>query len=181
MNYQAEYDAKRMSAEAVAAEVLSGWRIGMDSSAAQTPTLLHAVTERARRKELENVRVHTLLDVYPLELFTDSGLLGRLTSVAWFSGGGSRKAVNGGYGDVIPNYYRDVPALIRENYDYDAFFVSVSPMDKHGYFSLATVCSYSPAMLEKSRRVYVEVNDCQPRAVCGMQLHVSQITFGSFT
>ena len=176
MNYQAQYEAKRMSAEAVAAQVQSGWLIGMDSSAGHTPTLISAVAARAKNSELEDVKVHTLLDVYPMEFFADNSLLGRLTNVAWFSGGGSRRAVNGGYGDVIPNYYRDIPKYIRAMYDYDAFFVSVSPMDKHGYFSLATVCSYSPAMMEKSRRIYLEVNDHQPRAVCGSQIHISQVT-----
>ncbi len=176
MNYRAEYEAKRMSAEQIAAQVQNDWVLGMDSSAGQTPVLMRALADRARKNELKNVKVHTLLDVYPMDFFADNSLFGKLTDVAWFSGGGSRRAVNGGYGDVIPNYYRDVPGLIRELYDYDAFFVSVSPMDRHGYFSLATVCSYSPAMMEKSRRIYLEVNDQQPRAVCGAQIHISQVT-----
>ncbi len=176
MNYRAEYEAKRMSAEQIAAQVQNDWVLGMDSSAGQTPVLMRALADRARKNELKNVKVHTLLDVYPMDFFADNSLFGKLTDVAWFSGGGSRRAVNGGYGDVIPNYYRDVPGLIRELYDYDAFFVSVSPMDRHGYFSLATVCSYSPAMMEKARRIYLEVNDQQPRAVCGAQIHISQVT-----
>ena len=48
-------------------------------------------------------------------------------------------------------------------------------MDKHGYFSLSTTSSYSQAMLSKAKRVFVEVNKYQPRAVCGMQIHVSQV------
>jgi acyl-CoA hydrolase len=48
-------------------------------------------------------------------------------------------------------------------------------MDKHGYFSLANSASYSPAMIDKAKRIFVEVNVNQPRAVCGPQLHISQI------
>ena len=79
------------------------------------------------------------------------------------------------FSNIIPNYYRDIPGYIRRMYNYDAFCVSVSPMDKHGYFSLATVSSYCPAMMEKARNIFLEVNDCQPRAVCGTQIHISQV------
>ena len=175
MNYQAEYEAKKTTAEALAAQVESGWLIGMDAGAAQTPTIVSAIAERARNNEISGVKVQTLLDVYPLEFLQDNSLFGRLTSEAWFSGGGSRKAVNGGYGDIIPNYYRDIPKYIRAMYDYDVFCVSVSPMDKHGYCSLSTVSSYSPAMMEKAKRIFLEVNDQQPRAVCGAQVHISQV------
>ena len=48
-------------------------------------------------------------------------------------------------------------------------------MDKNGYFSFGTVNSYSAAMLEKARRVFVEVNRNQPRAVCGGQVHISRV------
>lgn len=174
-DFRTLYEAKRTTAEELAARVESGWLLGMDAGAAQTPTLISAIAKRARQGELEGVKVQTLLDVYPLEFLADNSLFGKLTSEAWFSGGGSRRAVNGGFGDIIPNYYRDIPGHIRRMYDYDAFLVSVSPMDKHGWFSLSTVSSYSPAMIEKARHIFLEVNDHQPRAVCGAQIHVSQV------
>ena len=175
MDYRALYEEKRTDAASIAARFEDNWLVGMDSSCSQTPTILGAVAGRARAGGLSGVRVQSLLDVYPLEFFADNSLFGKITSEAWFSGGGSRRAVNGGYGDVIPNYYRDVPGHIRRMYDYDAFLVSVSPMDSHGYFSLSTVSSYSPAMMEKAKRIFLEVNDRQPRAICGAQVHISQV------
>ena len=174
-DYKELYNAKLSTAEELAARVESGWLIGMDAGAAQTPTIISAIAARARKDEIAGVKVQTLLDVYPLEFLADNSLFGKLTSEAWFSGGGSRRAVNGGFGDIIPNYYRDIPGYIRSMYDYDVFCVSVSPMDKHGYFSLSTVSSYSPAMIEKAKRVFLEVNDHQPRAVCGAQIHISEV------
>ena len=175
MDYRALYQEKLTDAASIAARVENGWLLGMDAGAAQTPTILSALAGRARAGEVSGVKVQSLLDVYPLEFLADNTLLGKITSEAWFSGGGSRRAVNGGFGDVIPNYYRDIPGHIRRMYDYDAFLVSVSPMDSHGYFSLSTVSSYSPAMMEKSQRIFLEVNDKQPRAVCGAQVHISQV------
>ena len=175
MDYRALYQEKKTDAQELAARVGDGWLLGMDAGAAQTPTILGAICARAREGGVSGVRVQSLLDVYPLDFLADDSLFGKITSEAWFSGGGSRRAVNGGFGDVIPNYYRDIPDHIRRMYDYDAFLVSVSPMDSHGYFSLSTVSSYSPAMMEKAKRIFLEVNDRQPRAVCGAQVHISRV------
>jgi len=173
--YQLQYQSKLTTAEHAAALVQDGWLIGMDAAAAHTDAIMDALAARAARDEIKGVRVQTLLDVYPLAFYADSTLKGKLSGVSWFSGGGARKAINGGWADFIPNYYRDIPRFIRSMYDYDVYCVAVSPMDKHGYFSLSTVSSYSVAMLEKAKRIFIEVNDRQPRAVCGPQIHISQV------
>ena len=175
MNIQEVYAAKLTSAEKLAERVESGWNFGMDAGPTQTEAILAAVCARARAGKLENITVQTMLDVYPFEFYADNTLAGKVNGVSWFSSGGARKAINAGYADYIPNYYRDIPKIIRENYEYDAFCISVSPMDSHGYFSLATTCSYSEAMISKAKRIYVEVNKMQPRAVCNTQLHVSMV------
>lgn len=175
MNIKEVYAAKLTSAEKLAERVESGWNFGMDAGPTQTEAILAAVCARARAGKLENITVQTMLDVYPFEFYADNTLLGKVNGVSWFSSGGARKAINAGYADYIPNYYRDIPKIIRENYEYDAFCISVSPMDSHGYFSLATTCSYSEAMISKAKRIFVEVNAMQPRAVCNTQLHVSMV------
>lgn len=175
MDFKALYEQKKCTPEEMAARVENRWRIGMDTAASHAPTILKAIAKRAANDELYGVRVQTLLDVEPMEHLVDDTLYKKLISEAWFSGSSSRKAVNMGYGDIIPNYYRDIPGHIERKYTYDVFCASVSPMDEHGYFSLGTVCSYSPAMLEKAKRIFLEVNDQQPRAVCGTQIHISQV------
>ena len=174
-DYSEQYRQKLTDAASLAARVESGWVIGMDAATAHTPAIMSALAARAAQGELRDVKVQTLLDVYPLEFYADKSLDGKINGVSWFAGGGARKAINAGFADFIPNYYRDIPGLIRRYYDYDAVCASVSPMDEHGYFSLGCVSSYSEAMLEKSKRIFIEVNDCQPRAVCGLQIHVSQV------
>ena len=174
-DYKQIYREKLSTPEELAGRVESGWLLGMDAGAAETPAIMSALAERASKDEIRDVKVQTLLDVYPLEFYADNSLAGKLTGYSWFSSAGARNAVNGGWADFIPNYYRDVPKYIRAGYDYDAFCVAVSPMDKHGYFSLSTTSSYSVAMIEKAKRVFIEVNSFQPRAVCGTQIHISQV------
>ena len=175
-DYQAQYKQKKMTADEVAAQVGDNWLIGMDAAIAQTPAIIDALCRRAENSGLKGVRVQMLLDSFPYPFYADGHLFGKVMGESWFASGGARKALAEGWADFIPNYYRDGPRHIRANYDYDAFCVSVSPMDKHGYFSLGSVSSYSPAMIDKAKRIFVEVNENTPRAVCGTQLHISQIT-----
>ena len=174
-DYRALYEQKKMSADEVAARVENGWLIGMDAAIGQTPAIIDAICKRAETSGLSGIRVQMLLDVYPYAFYADDHLAGKVMGESWFASGGARKALAAGLADYVPNYYRDCPRHIRANYDHDAFCVSVSPMDRHGYFSLGTVSSYSPAMIDKAKHIFVEVNENTPRAVCGAQLHISQI------
>jgi acyl-CoA hydrolase len=134
MNYSQMYQAK-LTTPAKLAEVLqSDWTLGMDAGPSQTPAIMSAFAAKVRESDLKGIKVQTLLDVYPYEFYADNSLFGKLTGYSWFSSGGARKAINGGWADFIPAYYRDIPGHIRREYEYDAFCVSVSPMDKHGYF-----------------------------------------------
>lgn len=175
MDYKALYTSKLTTAEKLAADIESGWIIGMDAGPAQPDGIISALTDRAAAGGLNGIRIHSLLDIYPFAYFLNPELDGKINGVSWFSGGYARKAVNAGIADFIPNYYRDCPGIIRAGYDYDAYVVSVSPMDSHGCFSLGCVSSYSEAMISKAKRIFVEVNEKQPRAVCNIQIHISQV------
>ncbi|MBS1402908.1 MAG: 4-hydroxybutyrate--acetyl-CoA CoA transferase [Oscillospiraceae bacterium] len=174
-DYKALYQTKLTTAEQVAQQVQSGWVIGTDAAATEPAAILAAMADKIRSTDTKDVKVHTMLDSYPFEFYADNSLFGKMTGYSWFSSGGARKAVNGGYADLFPAYYRDIPGHIKRLYDFDAYCVAVSPMDSHGYFSLATTSSYSEAMIAKAKRIFIEVNEKQPRSLCGTQLHVSQV------
>lgn len=172
---KALYAQKLISAEALAKQVQSGWVLGMDTAPSQAPAIMDAIAARVKADGLTDIRVQTLLDAYPYEFYTDPDMFGKMTGYSWFSSGYARKAINAGYADLYPSYYRDIPRHIRALQEYDAFCVEVSPMDSHGYFSLALNGSYADAMIDKAKRIYVEVNAHQPRALCATQIHVSQV------
>lgn len=174
-DYNALYAQKLTGAQALAEQVQSGWLLGMDTGPSQTPAIMSAIADKVRNSDIKGVQVQTLLDIYPFEFYADDSLAGKMTGYSWFSSGGARKAVNGGYADLFPTYYRDIPRHIRAEYEYDAFCVAVSPMDSHGYFSLALNGSYAEAMIDKAKRIFIEVNEKQPRCLCGTQLHISQV------
>ena len=173
--YQKMYQEKLTTPDKIARQVQSGWLLGMDTATSQTPAIMTAIAEHIRNSDITGVKVQALLDAYPFEFYTDPTLAGKMTGYSWFSSSAARKAVNAGYADIIPAYYRDFPTRIRTEYDYDAVCVEVAPMDRHGYFSLALNGSYIDAMLDKTKRIFLEVNDRQPRGLCGSLIHISQV------
>lgn len=174
-DYQKMYQEKLTMPDQLAQQVQSGWLLGMDTATSQTPAIMTAIAEHIRNSDITGVKVQALLDAYPFEFYTDPTLAGKMTGYSWFSSSAARKAVNAGYADIIPAYYRDFPTRIRAEYDYDAVCVEVAPMDRHGYFSLALNGSYIDAMLDKTKRIFLEVNDRQPRGLCGSLIHISQV------
>lgn len=174
-DYQKMYQEKLTTPDKIARQVQSGWLLGMDTATSQTPAIMTAIAEHIRNSDITGVKVQALLDAYPFEFYTDPTLAGKMTGYSWFSSSAARKAVNAGYADIIPAYYRDFPTRIRTEYDYDAVCVEVAPMDRHGYFSLALNGSYIDAMLDKTKRIFLEVNDRQPRGLCGSLIHISQV------
>ena len=53
--------------------------------------------------------------------------------------------------------------------------VTVSPMDKHGYFSLGTNADYGASVIRKAKRVIVEVNENMPRTFGECSVHISEV------
>ena len=170
-DYQKMYQEKLTTPDRLSQQVQSGWLLGMDTATSQTPAIMTAIAEHIRNSDITGVKVQALLDAYPFEFYTDPTLAGKMTGYSWFSSSAARKAVNAGYADIIPAYYRDFPTRIRAEYDYDAVCVEVAPMDRHGYFSLAL----NGSMLDKTKRIFLEVNDRQPRGLCGSLIHISQV------
>ena len=175
MNYKNEYDRKKMTVELLAEQFCSGWSCCADVAAAIPYAICDAIATRASRGELENLKLHTLLDTRPLSFFSEENK-GKLTGVSWFSGTEMRKAVNGGWAELMPGHYGDMPALFLEFVDVDAFIAIVSPMDKHGYFSTGCSGSISAALISKAKRIFLQVDKNMPRALSAPLIHVSQAT-----
>lgn len=175
MTFQSQYKSKLTSPEVIASQIQPGWSCCTDIGAAIPPAILNALSNRLAEDNMAAITLHTMLDLQSFDLLK-SDTFSSMQVVSWFSGGGLRKAVNEGRADIMPCYYRDMPHLFDDYINVDAFFVLVSPMDQHGYFSVGVVGSNSEALLKKARHIYVEVNQNMPRALCSPTIHISQVT-----
>src|SRR5271167_3171300 len=84
---------------------------------------------------------------------------------------GDRKVIN-----YVPNNFHQAPRLLIEEIGIDTFVCTVSPMDRHGYFSFGTGNDYSTKVARAAKRLIVEVNEHMPRVHgSGAALHVSEV------
>lgn len=153
----------------------------MGMAMAEPPAVLKALADRAAAGAIEDLRVYyfeatkiageTILRyelndrIRPYCMFispTERALIRRGTE------DGGRKVV-----DYVPNNFHQTPRLLIE-IGIDTFVCTVSPMDRHGYFSFGTGNDYSTKVARAAKRLIVEVNQNMPR-VNGAELHVSEV------
>jgi itaconate CoA-transferase len=77
--------------------------------------------------------------------------------------------------DFVPCYLWQLPEVFAEYIHMDVFVITVSPMDKHGYFSLGTSCDYSSTVARACDILIVEVNENMPRVFGENLIHVSEV------
>lgn len=177
MDYQALYLQKKTTPDQIAGMIRDGQKIYTDITLAQPDALFQAIGRRMNTSglgTLEDIEMHTVLDVYPIPWY-EHPLPDKMHAVSWFHGNSARGAVNRGMADILPGYYRDFPEIVRQTQQVDVFLAAVSPMDRHGYFSLSTVGSISEALIEKTDYICLEVNEQLPRSLSAPVIHISQV------
>lgn len=175
MDYTKLYNEKLTTCAEAVKMVQSDWVIGMDAGIIQADGLMKALAEYGKQGNVKGIKVHMMLESYPYEFLTSKEYDGIINGVSWFSSSYLRNAVNNGYADFVPNYYRDIPKLIKDNYEYDVYCASVSKMDEKGNFSFGTSSSYSQAMMQKAKRIVLEVNENQPYAPGGLFVNIEKV------
>lgn len=175
MSFKELYQEKLCAPEQIVKQFQPGWTCCSDTALAAPRAIYGAVEKSARAGEIHGITIHSFLDLFPIACY-DESLKDKLRGVSWFSGARAREAVTAGFADVMPSHYRDAPGLVTDFLDIDAFCITVSPMDKHGYFSTGCSASLSVAMINKAKRIYLEVNENMPRALTAPIIHISQVT-----
>jgi itaconate CoA-transferase len=65
--------------------------------------------------------------------------------------------------------------LLTERVPIDTFVTTVSPMDRHGWFTFGTSNDYGTSVARSAKRLVVEVNPRMPRVFGDSLLHVSEV------
>jgi itaconate CoA-transferase len=156
----------------------------MGMAMAEPPALLKALADRAEAGKVENVRL------YYYEATSIAGktvlryeLNDRLIPYCMFIAAAERALIKRGVEDgdrkvinYVPNNFHQAPRLLIDEIGIDTFVCTVSPMDRHGYFSFGTGNDYSTKVARSAKRLIIEVNENMPRVQGeGAELHVSEI------
>lgn len=81
--------------------------------------------------------------------------------------------------NYIPIAYHEGPSIMNKFIDVDVTFILVSPMNEAGFFNLGTSNSVTPSIIEKSKKIVLEVNTSVPVCLGGNResIHISEVDY----
>ncbi len=167
------YQAKLLSPQEAVRYIKSGDNIVLPIGPGEPPALMNALMDRA--SELEGVVIHQMLPVRKSAYLSDPKMAPHIRHNSWFTSGLTRAGVNEGWMDFTPAHFSEIPALMSPAVD--VVMAIVSPMDKHGYFTLGLTVDYTVNAISKARLVLVEVNPNMPRTMGSGVVHVSEVSY----
>lgn len=184
MNVNAAYAEKCVTPDEAVTLITSGSHLSMGMFAAEPPALLNALAKRAKRGEINDLRVYCyetasiagntifryeLSDYIHLYSMFITGIERALIRQGIESSG--RKIVN-----YVPSNFHQATRLLADDIGIDTFIHTVSPMDKYGYFNFGTGNDYSTRIARTAKKLIVEVNKYMPRVHGeGAAIHISEI------
>lgn len=170
-SYENEYRQKLSTPEEAASIVKSGDHLCFPICAGEPTLFVKAIA--ARKHELGGVVVNQQHHLCPDYLTEES--IPHIRVNSWFTSHVSRKAVQNGWADFVPNYFHEVPKLLREYWPIDVAGTVVSPMDEHGFFTCSLSVAYTMEAIKKAKKVVVQVNPHAPRTHGNCHIHISQV------
>lgn len=172
--FQDEYRRKKTTCADELARIRSGGTIYL-AGGPLTPVDF-AGSMPALKGRCDHVQVLNYLPLAPLSILTDPELGGMFQFQSIFYNAFQRRAEELGRCAFIPNHLRNASRDWGHAVpEYDLMVLTVSPMDRHGYFSLAGAAIMELELLPRAKRVVVEVASGAPRIFGDVMLHVSQV------
>nr|WP_296154721.1 acetyl-CoA hydrolase/transferase C-terminal domain-containing protein [uncultured Peptoniphilus sp.] len=175
MNIIREYQSKLTTAEKAVKVVKSGDWIDYGTNNSFPHLLDEALSER--RDELKGVKIRGNLIGGPLKTVESDPNREHFIYSSWHYSAYERKLSDKGLCNYIPMIFRNESWYIKEFLDIDVAMLSVTPMDKHGYFNLSCATGMAYTILEKAKYVILEVVDNLPYVCGGLEnvVHISEV------
>jgi len=177
-----EYQKKLNTPAEAVSGIESGSALAFGMAAGQPPALLAAVADRLRAGALDDLRIYYKLAMKPAEetVLADD-VLHAVHPCPLFLTDVDRRIVKKQMESgkkilsYVPAYFYQIPRLFTDFIPIDTFIITVSPMDKAGYFSLGTNNDYASTVIRSCKRAIVEVNENMPRVFGESLVHVSEV------
>lgn len=171
-NWQAYYKDHTMTAQEAVTHIKSGDRVINSHLAGAPLPIIQAMVDN--HKAYHNVEICCMLtsDGIP---YAQEEYREHFHMNPWFVSGHSAKALAGGWGDMTPSHFSEIPGLLRSVMKPDVALIQVSPPDEHGYVSLGISTDYMLEAVRLSPTVIAEVNAQCPRLFGGAIIPVTAI------
>lgn len=179
-NLKALYQERLRTAPEAVQSIAGCRNLILGMSAAQPPALMEATAGALKDRLMGPLAVYYLHGTESLRRsLLMPGLSDRVTPRPLFLSPADRAAIahstSPAWIEFVPAMLHQAGRLLTEHIDPECFFVTVSPMDRHGYFSLGTNADYGASVIRKARKVIVEVNRYMPRTFGECSVHITEV------
>jgi acyl-CoA hydrolase len=173
MNWLDQYKSKVFTVEEAVKVIKSNDRIFLSGNAATPLLLTNALAQRA--PELSNVEVNHVL-LFGDDPLSKPGMAHHFRHNSLFVGPGDRQSIADGISDYVPVHLSQIPSLFCDEYiPLDVALIHISPPDAHGFMSFGVECAASKAAAENAKIIIAQVNECMPRTLGDVFIHVSRV------
>lgn len=180
--YEDEYKAKLTTPEKAVESIQSGSTVAIGMAHAQPPALLAAMASRIRADELKDLKVYHKISMQHMAdtLFLPE-VMDRIETYSLFFSAldrsiNKRQIENGKRTiDYVPCNFYQMPRMMTESIHVDSLILTLSPMDRFGYFTLGTNNDWVSTLVHKCNHVIVEVNENMPRVFGDSLVHISEV------
>ena len=175
MNHMQEYKQKLLTPDQAAMLVKDGDWVDF-SMIFNTPELMDVALSR-RVGDLRDVKVRGGMALHPIQIVQADPERRSFTYNSWHFSALERKYHDMGLCDYIPMNYRFQSSFYRNYLDVDVACISVTPMDRNGFFNFSLTNSSARTILDKAQRIILEVNENLPWACGGFDecVHISEV------
>ena len=176
-DFMTEYRAKLRTPDEAVQVVKSGDWIDYTSSLGKPVLLDRALAKR--RDELFDVKIRWNLIYGPIEAAECDESQEHFIYHTWHCSAYERKLCDRGLCYFIPMVFHNNAAYYQYFLNVNVVMVSVSPMDKHGYFNYSVNTGVAAPIVRNADIVIVEVNEHMPKVHGGYDecVHVSEVDY----
>ncbi|MGE5403986.1 MAG: acetyl-CoA hydrolase/transferase family protein [Candidatus Saccharibacteria bacterium] len=170
-----DYKRKLVTAEEAVKVVKSGDWVEY-SHFAMAPRLLDEALAK-RKDELNNVKIRACTTLFVPKVVKVDPERDHFVYNSWHFSGTERKLHDQGLCNYVPFLFHEGPELYYRYQEPDVAFISVAPMDEHGFFNVGPSVDFTKAIADRAKTVIVEVNDKAPVCLGGSNesIHISQV------
>jgi itaconate CoA-transferase len=183
MVYDTQYRAKLTDSDGAVAQISSNSIVAIGQAVCQPPALMEALAARAEAGSVDNVKVYYMhAEENMKKSLLRYELMDRIKPYCMFMQEAERDLIkraeeDGGRKVVyyVPNSFSQSIRFFAEHIHVDTFLVTVSPMDRNGYFTFGTNNDYTSSAARQAKRLIIEVNRHMPRVFGRSSLHISEV------
>ena len=178
-NFDTIYRKKLTRPQEAVARIPKKGNLSFGLGPSNPPALLSALADRVAAKDIEEVHLYYQLASEGARPLFRADFLDRVHFHSNFMTALDRELIkeagSSAVIDFMSCYLWQLPRVLTEFNHINVFMITVSPMDRHGYFSLGTSCDFASTVVRDCDMLIVEVNENMPRVFGENIIHVSEV------